>query len=168
MTCSSSALTSSIRWVDRMIVRGCSREVLEQTVVEDLAGDRVEAEVRLVEEGQWCAGGETDDDSDGGELAAGELLDPAVQRHAEFRDQTVGEVGIPVLEEPGRAREHMLGPEVFGVRLALFDEADLAEHRGVLDGGLAETRMSPVLANCCPVRSCIMVVLPAPLRPSSP
>ena len=74
-TCSSRLATSSIRWVERIDGARVLGVVLEQAVVEDLAGDGVEAEVRLVEEGQRGARGEADDDADRRELAAGELLD---------------------------------------------------------------------------------------------
>ena len=57
----------------------------EQPVVEDLPGDGVEAEVGLVEEGQRGPGGQADDDADGGELAAGELLDALLRRQLRSR-----------------------------------------------------------------------------------
>ncbi|GAA4074492.1 hypothetical protein GCM10023065_31680 [Microbacterium laevaniformans] len=44
--------------------------VLEEPVVEDLAGDGIQAEVRLVEERDLRAGREADDDADGRQLSA--------------------------------------------------------------------------------------------------
>ena len=70
--------------------------VLEQPVVEDVPGDRVEAEVGLVEEGHRRPAREADDHADRGELSARELLHPPVERHAEVVDQPVGEVLIPL------------------------------------------------------------------------
>jgi hypothetical protein len=110
----------------------------EQTVVEGLPRDGVEAQVRLVEEGEGGAAREADDDPDGRELAAAQLLDAAVHRQAEVFDELVHELGVPVLEEPGGAAEDVLRLEVVRILLALLDEGDVLKHRGVLGGGAPE------------------------------
>lgn len=142
--------------------------VLEQPVVEDVPRDGVEAEVRFVEERQLGARREADDDADGRELAARELLDTTLERQPEVGDEALGELCVPVLEEPRGGREDVRRREVFGIALRLGDEAELAQHVGVLGGHTTEDLELSAVREDLPVSSCMMVVLPAPLRPSRP
>src|SRR6185436_14415347 len=72
------------------------------------------------------------------ELAARELLHPALHREPEVGHEALGVLGVPVLEEPGRGLEHMRRCEVLWVPLRLGDEAHPAQHVGVLGGRAAE------------------------------
>ncbi len=112
--------------------------VLEQAIVEDLPGNGIQAQVRLVEERERSTRSEAHDHAHGGELPAGELFDGAGDRQPKVLDQAGGEVRVPVGEEPRSAGEHMLAPKTVGVLLAFLDEADLLQHPGVLHRGLTE------------------------------
>ena len=112
--------------------------VLKKAIVENLASHGIQPQVGLIEEGERCARGEADDDADGGELAARQFLDAAVEGETEVGDQAIGELLIPVSEEPRGCLEDIFGAEVFGVALAFFDEAGVLQNLGVLDGGLPE------------------------------
>lgn len=104
----------------------------DETVVESLPGHGVEAEVGLIEERDLGPGREADDDSDGGLLTAGELLDRRLQRQIEVSDELVGEVLIPVREEQTGVGQGMPGIRIVRILLALADEAHAIEHAGVL------------------------------------
>jgi hypothetical protein len=66
-----------------------------QPVVEQLAGDGVEAEIGLVEERERHPGRQADGDADGGDHAAGELADPAPGGQVEVGHQRAGQVLVP-------------------------------------------------------------------------
>ena len=76
--------------------------ILEEAVVEQLPRYGVEAQVRLVEEGERRPGCQPHDDSDGRDLAAGEFLDPSIERDAELTGKAGRVVGVPVREETTR------------------------------------------------------------------
>ena len=82
-TRSSRSATSSIRWVDSTHRPGMLGVVGEQPVVEELAGDRVQAGVGLVEQRHLGPGGQADHDAQGRAHPPGELLDRPVGREVE-------------------------------------------------------------------------------------
>src|SRR6266566_1744672 len=143
-------------------------EIGQQPVVEQLARYRLQADVRLVEQRQVGAGREPDDNPDGGAHPARQLLDPAPRRQVEVGEQLLGQFGAPVRVEPGGH------PDRIGPRGSLDRIAPRARRpRGAAPrhsppGASPNTRMAPVVGNSCPVTMRIRVVLPAPLRPSSP
>ena len=112
--------------------------VLEQPVVEDLAGDGIPPQVRLVEEGHFRSRCESDDDADCRELSARELLDAGAHREAKVGDEAIGELLVPVGVEELRRREGMDRLRVVGVTLAFANEAQPAQHPSVLVRVLTE------------------------------
>src|SRR5699024_1313297 len=94
---------------------GVRREVRQQTVEEQPPGHRVQAQVGLVEEGQRGTRGEPDDDADGGELAARELLDDPLLRQPELGYQLAGELVVPGGVEALRDAQHVQRAEPVGI-----------------------------------------------------
>lgn len=90
-----------------------------------LAG--IKLQVGLIEEGERCAGGETDYHANRRELATGELLDSPVNGEPEVVYEFLGEGLVSAVEEPGGAAQDMLHLEVVRVLLALLDEAGAGE-----------------------------------------
>ena len=119
---------------DRAGVRGVAGE---QAVVEHPAGDRVEAGVGLVEEGDLRLRGQADDDPQGRAHTARELLDRPVRRQVEVAEQRLGEFAVPVRVEPRCRAQRVPNLEV-GEHLVLAHEHHAAQDRVVLDRAGAE------------------------------
>ena len=124
MTWSSRLATSSIRCEESTIVRGLLGEVLQEPVVEQLAGHCVQPQVGLVEERQLCPRSEPDDHADGGQLPAGQFLDPPLDRKPEVLDKSLCKRLVPVPEQQPRRLEGMARREVVRILLRFADEAD--------------------------------------------
>jgi hypothetical protein len=110
----------------------------QQPVVEQLPGDGVQTQVRLVEQRQRGARGQPDDDAHRGVHAARELLDGPLLGQVEVPEQRVGQVVVPVREEHGGRLQRVPHPEVVGVALTLLDERHLRQHGVVLEGAGTE------------------------------
>jgi hypothetical protein len=130
---------------------------------------RVHPQVGLVEQGQRRPCGQPEDHPEGRPLAEGELAELRVPRDLEALDQRVGVVAVPAGPQAGRGVEGVADPLVLVAGVAgLADEADPAGAAGVLEHRLAVDQHGAPDALRNPASTDSRLVLPEPLRPSSP
>ena len=151
---------------DRARVLG---EVLDQAVVEDLPGDRVEPEVRLVEEGDSAREAMPMMTPTAESCPRESFLIRRFSGRAKSSTSRSARSWSQFRKNSAAAMNACCGSEVVRVLLGLADEADPRECLVVFERVASEDQRfaaggdSPV-----PVRMDIRVVLPAPLRPSNP
>jgi len=106
----------------------------DELVVEHAPGDRVHAEVDLVEDRQVAPGGESEDRTERGALPGGQLLGLLPERDLEPVEECVGVVRVPARPQHGRELEGDADPLVLHDSPLVPHEADAARHLGVLPG----------------------------------
>src|SRR5699024_9961351 len=130
-------------------------EIGQQPVEEETASHGVQAQVGLVEQGHRGAGGQADDDPDGGELPAGQLADPPLLRQSEVGDQLRAMASSQCGYSPRARCSTSRGRKPSGYFWLSWMKQVCESTAGFSSGSPPSTRIFPEPAKICPVSSFI-------------